>query len=336
MSSPVLLFKGSDPSLVGDAVADAVRGLVGDEDRSLMVDEFDADRYEHDGVSDVGGLVDAAQTPPFLTPGRVVVGRQLAMFKIADLDALLGYLATPMPSTTLVLVWERGPRSGDTLPAVPKRLADAVAACGGEVIDTNAGRGKQRSAWIEEQLAAADLRLDAAGRNRLADHLGEDPGRLPGVIATLVGVFGAGAKLGADDLEPYLIGDGDVAPWDLTDAIDRGDTAGALGVLARMLDAGRHPLQIMATLHNHIGRMVALDGAGAHDERAAAEILGIKGSTFPAKKALQQGRKLGSARLAAFVELLAEADLDLRGAKHLPDEAVIEVVVARLASRSRR
>ena len=52
MSPPVVLFKGSDPSLVGDAVAEAVRGLVGDEDRSLMVDEFDADRYEHDGVAD--------------------------------------------------------------------------------------------------------------------------------------------------------------------------------------------------------------------------------------------------------------------------------------------
>ena len=336
MTGPVLLFKGSEPSLLGDAVADAVRTLVGDEDRSLMVDEFGAERYEHEGGTDVGPVVDAARTPPFLTPTRVVVARNLAMFKIADLDVLLTYLAEPVETTTLVLVWERGPRSGDTLSAVPKRLADAVASCGGEVIDTAAGRGKQRSAWLEEQVSAAGLRLDAGARSRLAEHLGEDPGRLPGVLATLVGVYGGRGTLSADDLDPYLIGDGDVAPWDLTDAIDRGDTAGALAVLARMLAAGRHPLQIMATLHNHVGRMLALDGSGAADDRAAAQVLGIKGSTFPAKKALAQCRKLGSERLADFVQLLATADVDLRGAKHLPEEAVVEVLVARLASRSRR
>jgi hypothetical protein len=36
-----------------------------------------------------------------------------------------------------------------------------------------------------------------------------------------------------------------------------------------------------------------------------------------------------------FVELLAQADLDLRGAKAWPDELVMEVLVARLTGRSR-
>ena len=44
----------------------------------------------------------------------------------------------------------------------------------------------------------------------------------------------------------------------------------------------------------------------------AAEVLGIK-SAFPAKKALAQANRLGSARIARAVGLLAEADLDLRG-----------------------
>ena len=54
-------------------------------------------------------------------------------------------------------------------------------------------------------------------------------------------------------------------PWELTDAIDRGDTETALVTLRRMLRAGdRHPLQLMATLHNHYLRMLRLDGAGRH------------------------------------------------------------------------
>ena len=44
-------------------------------------------------------------------------------------------------------------------------------------------------------------------------------------------------------------------------------------------------------------------------------MLGMKGSTFPAKKALSQARRLGHEGAAALVELLAQADLDLRGAQ---------------------
>ena len=89
-------------------------------------------------------------------------------------------------------------------------------------------------------------------------------------------------------------------------------------------------------LNNHYARLLRLDGADARGEKEAAEMLGMKGrSTFAAKKALQQSRRLGTDRLRAFIDLLAQADLDLRGAKAWPDELVMEVLVARLAGRSR-
>ena len=103
-----------------------------------------------------------------------------------------------------------------------------------------------------------------------------------------------------------------------------------------MCAGGSHTLQVMAVLNNHFGRMLRLDGAEVSSEKAAADLLGIKGSTFPARKALEQARRLGPDRLADMIGLLADADLDLRGAKAWPDELVVEVLVARLASRSGR
>lgn len=81
--------------------------------------------------------------------------------------------------------------------------------------------------------------------------------------------------------------------------------------------------------------MLRLDGSGVRGEKEAAQLLGLKGSTFPAKKALNQGRKLGGGPLRRSVALLAEADVDLRGAKAWPDELVMEVLVARLARLAR-
>jgi DNA polymerase-3 subunit delta len=64
-------------------------------------------------------------------------------------------------------------------------------------------------------------------------------------------------------------------------------------------------------------------------ENEAADVLGVK--PFPAKKALAQARRLGRAGLARAIELLAAADLDLRGASSWPEELVLEVLVARLS-----
>src|SRR5204863_8954549 len=117
-----------------------------------------------------------------------------------------------------------------------------------------------------------------------------------------------GAKLGVDEIEPFLGEAGGVAPWDLTDAIDRGDTAAALALLHRMMGAGdRHPLVVMATLHRHFAAMLRLDGANVTTEQQAAQLLGM--APFPAKKALAQWRKLGSANVARAITLLADADL---------------------------
>ena len=120
-------------------------------------------------------------------------------------------------------------------------------------------------------------------------------------------------------------------PWDLTDAIDRGDIAAALTTLTRMLRAGRHPMQLMATLHTHYQRIMRLDGAGVRNEKEAATVLGMKGSTFPAKKALAQSRRLGPSGVRESVRLLAKTDLELRGTIDWPPELAMEVLVARLA-----
>ncbi len=328
MTAPVHLVRGDDESLVRDAVRALVDELVGDGDRSLVVEELDGDDYE------LGALVDAAQTPPFLTDRRVVVGRDVHRFSTNDAVApLVAYLADPLDTTSLVLVWTSG--------RVPKPLLDAVKAVGGEHIDTTPGHNARgRRQWLDDHLAASGVKLDAKATRLLAETLGEDVGRLNGILATLASTFGTTARLTDDDIAPYLGDAGGVAPWELTDAIDRGDIDAALDKLHRMQAAGgRHALQLMATIHGHYARMLSLDGSDARSEKEAADLLGLRGSTFPAKKALDQGRRLGHDRLANAFGLLAQADRDLRGEKGYPrevsDALVMELLVARLASLSR-
>jgi DNA polymerase-3 subunit delta len=329
--SLVHLVKGSEPSLVRDAVIALVDELVGDGDRSLMVEEVDVsgdNREERAGQ--LAALVDAAQTPPFLTPRRVVIGRGVHAATADELAGLAAVVSEPLPDVFLVLTWESG--------AVPKRLADALKAAGAETVDASPGRNTK--AWLGEQLERSGLKLDAAAKELFASHLGEDVGRAHGIVETLRSTYGAGTKLTVEDVAPYLGDEGAQAPWALTDAIDRGDIPEALDRLRRLMGPGdRHALQIMASIHGHYTRMLALDGIDVRGEKDAAAVLGLRGSTFPARKALEQTRRLGHDKLAQAVGFLARADRDLRGERAYPreiaDDLVMEVLVARLANLSR-
>ena len=323
---PVTLLRGDDEVVLRDSVRLLVDDLVGDEDRSLMVEEVEVGAAGDDGDDPLLTLVDAAQTPPLFTDVRVVLGRFTEKRERGDLvQPLVDYLRDPLPSSRLVLEW-RG--------KVPKALAEAVANVGGTVVDTSPGR--KVGEFVAQHLADAGLKVDGDGRSRLVTWVGDEPSRLLGLLDLLRSTYGPGAKLTVAEIEPFLGDDGGVPPWDLTDAIDRGDRAAALELLQRMIGQGdRHPFQVLGTLHSHFGRMLRLDGADVTSEKQAADLLGVKGSTFPAKKALGQTRRLGHERVVRAVDLLAEADLDLRGGKAWPDHLVLEVLVARLATMSR-
>jgi DNA polymerase III subunit delta len=327
--APVYLVRGDDDVILRDAARELIHRLLGDLDAGLAVDDMGRDRFQPTDGSEpsMAPLVQAAQTPPFLTDRRVVVGRDLEVFTRAEQVApLVAYIEDPLPTTSLVLVWPQG--------RVPRSLTDALKAHGGEQVDTSPGR--KIAAWVEEQLRGARLQVDRPGAELLVRWLGDDPQRLVGLIGTLVGAFGEGARLGVEDIEPFLGEGGGVPPWELTDALDRGDITTALAKLRRMLDGGgRHPLVVMATLHGHYARMLQLDGAPVRGEKEAAQLLGLRGSTFPARKAMQQARRLGHDRIVDAISLLAAADLDLRGAKAWPEDLVLEVLVARLARLAR-
>lgn len=331
----VILIKGDDETLLAQAVQKSVAELVADGDRSLMVEELTEQSYGESHDPSLAGLVNAAQTLPFLTDRRLVVGRDLGLFsKQAMVEPLVSLLANLPDTTDLILVWEKASTS-QRLPAIPKTLSGALKSVGAETIDA-APSGRGRKSAVDERLATAPVRLDASAKRAIVDRIGDDLGRLSSIFETLVSAFGLDAALSDDDVVPFLGAASDVPPWELTDAIDDGNIALALEKLERMLVGGeRHPLQALATLHNHYQRALRLDGAPVVDERSAAAHLGMSGSTFPARKALALSRRLGSERLSRALSLLARSDLDLRGATGLDGPIVVTVLVARLAQLSR-
>jgi len=337
--APVHLVLGDDARFRADAAKALIAELVGADDPSLALEEFSlaarAETAGGDGEANAGPasegppVVDralsSASTPPFGTERRVIVIRDAGAMTATDAEAVVRYLADPCPTTALVLVAGGGRLS--------TALTKAVKAAGGREVKTAPAKTGDA---LTGALDGAGVTLTAAAAHRVADWFGDEAGRVPALLDVLRAAYGEGARIDVDDLDPYLGEAGGVAPYHLTGAIDKGDAAGALEILHRLRGASFHPLQVMAVLHKHYQRMLRLDDPRVGGEQAAVEALGGKVKPYPAGLALRQARLLGSDGLRSAYALLAKADVDLRGATALPEDGVLEVLIARLAGLSRR
>jgi DNA polymerase-3 subunit delta len=320
----IYLITGSDARLVSVKLTDLTAQLVGDGDRNTMLLSHDLETLgADDRDQEIANAMIGAQTGSLFGGERVVVLRGIGEATVDQLKPLVAYLAQPLEDTQLVLTG-----SGK----LAKSITDALKQAGATTINTSPpSRFTELSMWFQEQLTEAGLKVDSGALKMLIEWLGQDQARLPSIIEVLVSTYGTNKKLTVDEIEPFLGQEGSVMPWDLTDAIDLANSPKAIAMLRRMMRSGEsHPMQLMALLHNHYVKLLKLDGPEVRTASEAMTIIGAK-SEFQGKKYLETYRRLGAANISAALQLLARADIDLRGGKDLEEELIMEILVARLS-----
>jgi len=309
-----------DESLISLELTNILHQLIGDEDRSMMLEDIDAS----DSATTATGIADALHTPPMFTERRVVLVRNVHDMATDMVSQFAGSIES-MNETTDLVVTLTGRQ--------PKVLSDAFKKAAARTVGATVPTGaKDRIAWIESHLVEAGISYTPDAARLISLWFGNDQGRLAGLIQTLRATYDEGTKLSRADIEVFLGEAGSIAPWDLTDAIDVGDVNKALVMLHRiMIDS--HPLQVLALLANRYANMMKLDGPSVRTVADAVGVLG--GKEFTARKVLEQYQRLGSSGVSQAMSLIAQADVDLRGGKEWDDTLVMEVLVARLARLGR-
>ena len=260
--------------------------LVGDDDRVITAVEEALSRtieedlrvfnYERLYASDKGTLpsaaVEAARVVPMMAPRRmVVVLRAEAWLKPrgaarssateddetgADEEAndksllapLTEYLKSPVDSTILVLIASDINR---TLAAVKALIKTAtVVECWG-LGETARGADPLRQALseIREIAAAAGRGLEPAAARMLAERSGGDIGKLRADLDHLV-LFAEGKRaITVADVDAVVSDHETIQDrWALVNAIERGNAAEALKLLAISIENGEAPLKVLGQL----------------------------------------------------------------------------------------
>jgi DNA polymerase-3 subunit delta len=340
----VYLVKGGDPILRDRELARLLDERVGDEDRTLLVEEYtvpakagaaggpddDAPAEDVAGAGPiVAAVVNAAQSPPFMTTKRIVVVRDYEALPADSVAPIVTVLGDLLDTTDVIFVAGAGGR-------VVKALADALSDA-----NVRGGSAEKLTDVLQGELDRAGLSLRGDAARVVIAHLGDDAGRIGALVDLWASTFGAGANLEVDDVTPYLNDVGSVRPFELTNRIEEGDVAGALEVLHRLLTVTSatqpkpmHPLQVLGILAGRYRKLARLDTDAVTTVDDAHRVWGGK-SSYPAKKALEATRALGPDGFARAFAELHRADVGIKGATGLSEGAVLEITVARLANLHR-
>jgi DNA polymerase III subunit delta len=263
-ADPVYLIVGDDEAEMS-GIAGALSSIVEDELRAFNVERI----YATDKGATPAAIVEAARLLPMMSPRRVVVVLRAEKFLKPkrkgkaddatdddggggrDADALEAYLKAPVPQTVLVLVATDVDRTRRLFKALQKQAT--IVECWGLKGSKDARVDLRQAARQAEQLvrqavADAGQQIDAGAARLVAERAGTDITRLRGDVQRLL-LYAAGkSRITAADAQEVVSPESAQDDWAVTNAIQRGDTAGALRQLGLSLEAGAVPYMVLGQL----------------------------------------------------------------------------------------
>jgi DNA polymerase-3 subunit delta len=262
------------------------------------------------------------QTLPFLSPRRLVLVENAEPFISAHRSQLERYVAAPVHSGVLVLVVKNWPSNTRLY-----RLIDGASA-----VSCKPLAGQKLAEWCRQWSSGQHKKqLLVAAAQLLVDLVGPDMGLLAQEIAKLAVYVGDAARIGPEDVDRLVGNNRAEETFRIFGLIGRGDAAGALAHLDRLLGQGEEPLRLLGAFGWQLRRLAQAARLNAHGTPLASALEEVGFRSFAVRECELQLRHLGRRRLDRVYDWLLEADLGMKGASQLPPRTILERLVVRLA-----
>lgn len=184
-----------------------------------------------------------------------------------------------------------------------------------------------------------ELKLENEAGELLIDLTGTKIGQLEQAINKLALYVETPGTITAPLVEEMIGGWKFKTTWDVISAAADGNISEALGQLDQLVQAGEHPLGLLAQFSWSLRRFATATRIYEAAERRGQRISlegAVKQAGFrygEAKKAEQQLKRLGRERAAKLFQWLLEADLAMKGSHSARGHFVLEHLFLKLANR---
>ena len=323
--APAYLIAGTDEAKI-DAALVALRARALAEGGPAGLELFAPAPGSSSGP-DTEGLVASIPALSLTAPHRYLVADGVERWSAKQAGRVAEEIGALPPDVTVVLVArEQPPRH-----RAPKRLADAVAAAGGEVLTYAAPKARQLPGWLAEGARRRGFELDAEAGRLLVERLGETTTRLASELDRLEVWAEPGATITGPDLEAMVADTSEQVTWALSDAIVDRDPAAALAAAERLTDQGE---AVTGLIYQAAKRLREANGAleqleAGHPPKEVESALPMH--PYAAKLLVRRIRGRSPEELRAATCAIADLEWWTRGGADYPERLALTLAVRRAA-----
>ena len=319
-TAPLAFFWGDDELSAARAVDRFEAALA--TDSGAPMERWTLRGNRNVATGQIAELNERVATPVMFGGGTlaIVLNAGALVVKNEDRDAFLSTMTVVAPGNALVIL--DASQSGAKAPA-PKRMADAVAAAGGDVRQFRSPKGGALTGWIEAEARERGLTLVTGASKLLAERVGgfvqegDAERRLQTRIASMeldkLGLYRGTEPIGLDDVRALVAEAVTGSVWAFTDAIGERRAAAALERLDRLFETTPEPV-ILAVLHRRIRELLETADRLDAGERlpAIGKAMGIN-TEYRMEKLREQSRAWTTAELTAALDGLVDLDAMVKG-----------------------
>lgn len=318
MNARLLLAHGDDGLGLDLAVRDFTAEIGAADRTDILVDRspdeaaIDRARLEAGTMSMFGPHL-AVLRQPLRAAGR----------STAAADRLLALVSQLPDGAALALVEERGSRDAGRPPPLLKRLADAVLARGGRVVERAAPRRGELRGWITQHAARIGVRIETRAAHLLADRVGgsvwetdvergEQTRVADGELRKLA-TYAGDRPISAADVEVLTADTRPASVFAITNALDRREPAAAAEAMRRAFADGEPELRILASLAGRVSDLIAARDLAARRTPPSEIARRIaRGNARTAERLVEASRRYRGEELDAMLVGLFEADVAIK------------------------
>jgi DNA polymerase III subunit delta len=314
-SVPVTVVLGEEELLADRAVADAVAAATDRLGAGTTVEEVRAGALPD-------GFAMGLATASLFGGGRVVVVEEAEALDGPARAAVLALAADPSPATAVVLRAVAPGRQARFFKDLQPHAA---------IVQVAKLRPSERASWLRAEVRRLGRKADEAAVAALIDTVGQDLRDLAGAVAKLHVAVPPPAVLTAGHVAEFLAQTADRGIFELTDAVFAADAATALDRLDALLDQGEDAIRLLGFLASQLRQLLRVADHPGLPAGQVAELLGGGTRDWQVKRARAQAGRFHPEDLRRALDLIAEADFEIRNGS-ASQRLLLELVISRLAA----
>jgi DNA polymerase-3 subunit delta len=313
----VLLLVGPEGYFRRRVISKIAKLLLPDGEDDVGLERLDAE------VASPVHILDSAASGSLLAGRRVIAVRGAEALKTKPgepaFDALEAYVKSPNPAVTLILEAEELER---------RHPLWKLAGSGAETIECDPLKGADLRGWITSYARERGYALPPPAASLVEELLGSDLMMIKNALDKVMLFCGERKQIEYEDLESSLSVAREHAIWEMTNAIGSRNAAAAISALGRLLDEGKHPLQISFSLQLQFRQLLMvkemLDRRVPHEKVASIAKLGRWSDRL-----FRQARLFTAADLRSIHRWLFELEDSIKSAG-VDERFLLEYIVYRI------